>query len=83
MSQVVDSNKMSNYSTDASVFNHRTIKKTKTEQLTTEVVTEIVDHDQKGTPIRCLLDTGTTSCIILKPFVTQMLRYKHSSTKWY
>ena len=89
MSEVVDSDEMSNYSSDSdeeyfvtSVFNHRTKKKRKIGQLTTEVVGEIVDCDQKITPIRCLLDTGTTSCIILKPFVTRMSKYKHSSTKW-
>ena len=55
MSQVVDSDEMSNYSSDSDkeyfvtrVLNHRTIKKIKTGQLTTEVVREIVNHDQKS-----------------------------------
>ena len=65
------------------VYLNRTKKKRKIGQLTTEVVGEIVDRDQKITPIRCLLDTGTTSCILLKPFVTRMSKYKHSSTKWW
>ena len=49
---------------------------------TTEIVGEIVNRDHKVTPIRCLLDTGTTSTIILKPFVNKMSRFKHESTKW-
>ena len=73
MSEVVDSDKMSNCSSDSceeyfmtSVFKSRTKKKKKNGHLTTEIVGEIVNHDHKVTPIRCLLDTGTTSTIILK-----------------
>ena len=50
------------------VFKSRTKKKKKNGHLTTEIVGEIVIRDHEVTPIRCLLDTGTTSTIILKPF---------------
>ena len=44
-------------------------KCTKTGQLTTEVVGEIIAQDDTIKPLRILFDTGTTSLIILKPFV--------------
>ena len=84
MSEVVDSDKMSNSSSEScedyfmtSVFKSRTKKKNG--HLTTEIVGEIVNCDHEVTPIRCLLDTGTTSTIILKPFVNKMSRFKHES----
>ena len=89
MSEVVDSDEMSNSSSEScedyfmtSVFKSRTKKKKKNGHLTTEIVGEIVNRDHEVTPIRCLLDTGTTSTIILKPFVNKMSRFKHESTKW-
>ena len=73
MSEVVDREEVINYSSDESEeyfltqnYSRRTKKKFKTGHLTTEVIGEIVSRDQKVTPMRCLLDTGTTSTIILK-----------------
>ena len=60
----------------------RTNKRRKKSHFTTEVVGEIVNRDGKITPIRCLLDTGTTASIILKPFANNVSRFKNSKTKW-
>ena len=65
-----------------SVFKSRTKKKKKNGHLTTEIVGEIFNRDHEVTPIRFLLDTGTTSTIILKPFVNKMPHFKHELTKW-
>ena len=89
MSEVVDSDEMSNCSHEScedyfmtSVFKSRTKKKKRKGHLTTEIAGEIVNGDHEVTPIRCLLDTGTTSTIILKPLVNKMSCFKHESTKW-
>ena len=54
---------------DSVVRFHRPKKRTKTGQLTTEVVGEIIVRDDKIRLSRILFDMGTTSSIILKPFV--------------
>ena len=63
------------------IFN-RPKKRTKTGQLTTEVVGEIIARDDTIKPLRILFDTGTTSSIILKPFVQTLSRYKNVKTRW-
>ena len=58
-------------------------KRSKKSHFMTEVVGEIINRDEKITPIRCLLDTGTTSSsIILKPFTNNISRFKNLKTKW-
>ena len=64
------------------IFNNRNHKKKKTEHSTSEVVSEIINYEQKVQPIRVLFDTGTTSSIILKPFVNKISKFKNAKTKW-
>ena len=64
------------------LFSQRNKKRPKFSHVTTEVVGEIIARDNQLRPMRCLLDTGTTSTIVLKSFVTKMSRYRHSTTKW-
>ena len=88
VSQIVDSDEITTNSEESdeyfvtNIFNNRPRKRTKLGQITTEVVGEIVDRDNNVTPLRCLLDTGTTSTIILKPFVAKLSKYKTVKTKW-
>ena len=89
MSEVVDSDEVTNYSSEESEeyfltqnYSRRTKKKFKTGHLTTEVIGEIVSRDQKVTPMRCLLDTGTTSTIIQKKYVNKLSKFKHAKTTW-
>ena len=53
-------------------------------RLTTEVVVELISPRGEVKPIRCLLDTGTTSSMILKNFVTlsQIVTKDKNPTKW-
>ena len=67
---------------NSTIVNHRTKKKQKKGHATTEVVGEILSQNKTKIPIRILLDTGTSSTIILKPFATNISRYKHSRTRW-
>ena len=50
-------------------------KKTKVAQYTAETVVEILDRNGKLVPIRALLDTGTTSTLILRDFVERQSKW--------
>ena len=64
------------------IENHRTTKRRKISQATSELVGEVLNNDNQPQPIRVLLDSGTTATIILKPFVNKISKYKHERTKW-
>ena len=64
------------------IENHRTTKRRKISQATSELVGEVLNNDNQPHPIRVLLDSGTTATIILKPFVNNISKYKHERTKW-
>jgi RNase H-like domain found in reverse transcriptase/Reverse transcriptase (RNA-dependent DNA polymerase)/Integrase zinc binding domain len=59
-------------------------KKTKVAQYTAETVVEILDRNGKLVPIRALLDTGTTSTLILRDFVKKGRAngYRGHETEW-
>lgn len=59
-------------------------KKTKLAHYTGEIVVEILDRNGKLVPIRALLDTGTTSTLILRDFVKKGRAggYKGQETTW-
>lgn len=59
-------------------------KKAKQSHYTAEIVVEIEDRDGNLVPIRALLDTGTTSSIVLRNFVKKgrAKGYKGKSTLW-
>ena len=57
-------------------------KKLKTGHLVTEVVGEIVTSEKETKIIRCLLDSGTTSTIVLKAFVTNSLVKTKQPVSW-
>ena len=59
-------------------------KKTKVGHYTAEIVVEILDKNNKLVPIRALLDTGTTSTILLRDYVKKGRAggYKGKSTLW-
>ena len=46
-------------------------KRFKTTHASPEIIVEIRDKDNKKIPIRALLDTGTTSTLLLKKFVSK------------
>lgn len=60
-------------------------KKLKLTHLTTEVIVELQDRNGDVIPIRCLLDTGTSSTIILRDFVAKgkCNGHKHKPTHWH
>ena len=64
------------------IVNHRLKKKSKRQHAMTEVVGEIVNKDGKISAIRILLDSGTSSTIILRDYALNISKYKHESTKW-
>jgi transposase InsO family protein len=53
-------------------------------RLTTELIIELISPRKEVKPIRCLLDTGTTSSMILKNFVTlsQLVTKNKRPTTW-
>ena len=59
-------------------------KKAKVGHYTAEIVVEILDRNNKLVPIRGLLDTGTTSTIVLRDFVKKgrASGYSGKSTTW-
>ena len=59
-------------------------KKTKIGHYTAEIVIEIVDKNNKIVPIRGLLDTGTSSTILLRDFVKKGRAngYSGKTTEW-
>ena len=59
-------------------------KKAKVGHYTAEIVVEILDRNGKLVPIRCLLDTGTTSSILLRDFVKKgrASGYSGKKTLW-
>ena len=63
---------------------NRLKKKTKTGHFTAEIIVEIEDRDGNLVPIRCLLDTGTTSTLVLRDFVRKggAKIYKGKCTTW-
>ena len=49
----------------------------------TEIIVEIKNKNEEIVPIRCLLDTGTSSTILLKPFVNAAKSHKQpKATMW-
>ena len=64
------------------IFNTRPKKQTRLGQVTTEVVGEIQLLNNEVALIRCLLDTGTTSTMIQKPFVHNTIKVKSEKTRW-
>ena len=62
------------------------IRRTKQQKLdhpTCEIIGEIQNKQEETVPIRVLLDTGTSSTLILQQFVTkQSSKYKTTPTKW-
>ena len=88
MSKFVDSDEITTTSEQSemyfstSIFNKRPRKRLKEGHVTTEIIGEIINNNKEITPIRCLLDTGTTATIVLKPFATTISKYKGSKTKW-
>ena len=54
-------------------------KRSKTTQHSTEVVVEIKDRNNELVPIRCLLNTGISSTILLKPFINAAKSYRQPS----
>ena len=71
---------------DANPFypDSRPSKQQKLQHYTAEVIVELKDRTGNLRPIRALLDTGTTSSIILREFVQDgsVSRYKSGKTKW-
>ena len=59
-------------------------KKHKTSHYIAEIIVEIKDRNDKVVPIRALLDTGTTSSIVLREFVRKgrAKSYKGQTTTW-
>ena len=59
-------------------------KKNKVEHYTAEIIVEIKDRDNNVVPIRALLDTGTTSSIVLRQFVQKgrAKSFKGKRTNW-
>ena len=59
-------------------------KKSRGNRLTTEVVVELISPRGEVRPIRCLLDTGTTSSMVLKNLVTlsQLITKEKKPVTW-
>ena len=59
-------------------------KKQKVEQKGSEILIEIQPATEQGVPkvVRCLLDTGSSGCILLNEFTTGYGAVKAETTKW-
>ena len=64
--------------------NNEPKKKQKSEHYSAEIIVEIVNRHGETVPIRALLDTGTSSTIVLRDFVKQgrAKSYKGKHTTW-
>ena len=70
------------YSIAGAPERHRT-KRQKEKHMTTAVIVEMKAEDGTSVPLRCLLDTGTTSTIVLAKFVHKNTgTYKTKATTW-